>query len=133
MRPGRIVFPVTSSTSVPAGQGPAPVVTASMRPSRRTIVVSRTGAAPVPSISVAPRSTLMESPSAGKYSPVQSACGIDSWSAKLAGGQRVEGLQRGEPSVDAVLAGHQLLVGADLRDAPAVDDDHAVRVLHRRE
>ena len=34
-------------------------------------VASRTGAAPVPSISVAPRSTLMESPSAGKYSPAR--------------------------------------------------------------
>src|SRR5262245_10107545 len=57
MSPGRTVRPEASMTSVPAGQlwpGVA-VVTAPMRPLSIWITASRTGAAPVPSISVPTR------------------------------------------------------------------------------
>src|SRR5262245_37474214 len=61
IRPGRMVLPDTSVTSASFGQLVAPdVVTASMRSSRTTIATSRTGAAPVPSISVPPRRTFMD-------------------------------------------------------------------------
>src|SRR5689334_5048645 len=60
MRPGSTVSPVASITSWPAGAGPpALVVIDSIRPSCRTRFTSRTGAAPVPSIRVAPRRTVM--------------------------------------------------------------------------
>src|SRR5262245_5023460 len=53
MRPGRMVAPATSTTSVLAGQLAAgPVATASTRPSLITRLASRTGGRPVPSISV---------------------------------------------------------------------------------
>src|SRR6185436_14353930 len=56
MRPGSTVSPEASMTSREAGGGPpAPLVMLSMRPSCTTMVASRTGGAPVPSISVAPR------------------------------------------------------------------------------
>src|SRR6266850_4072268 len=60
MRPGSTVSPVASMTSCPAGGGPpAPLVMLSRRPSCTTSVASRTGGAPVPSISVAPRRTVI--------------------------------------------------------------------------
>src|ERR1043166_5286285 len=53
MSPGRIVAPLTSTTSALAGQVAAgPVPTASTRPSLTTRLASRTGGRPVPSISV---------------------------------------------------------------------------------
>src|SRR5262245_42480261 len=59
MRPGKTVSPVASMTSCD-GQGPtAPVAMDSMRPSCTTMVASRRGGAPVPSISVAPRRTVI--------------------------------------------------------------------------
>src|SRR5687767_12662038 len=55
MRPGSTVSPAASITSCEAGAAPpAPVVMLSTRPSAMTSVASRTGGAPVPSISVAP-------------------------------------------------------------------------------
>src|SRR6185436_10479978 len=60
MSPGRTVRPEASMTSAPAVPSRSgPVVTRSIRPSSITMVVSRTGARPVPSISVPPRSTIM--------------------------------------------------------------------------
>src|SRR6185369_1647220 len=60
MRPGSTVSPVASITACDAGAGPpAPIVIDSIRPSCTTRVASRTGAAPVPSIRVAPRRTVM--------------------------------------------------------------------------
>src|SRR5262245_17013527 len=55
IRPGRMVLPATSMISASFGHEFAPaVVTVSMRPSRMTTATSRTGAAPVPSMSVPP-------------------------------------------------------------------------------
>ena len=52
---------------------------------------------------------------------------------RLASHGLVEGLQGGEAPVDAVLAGHQLVVGPHLGDAAAVDHHDAVGVPHRRQ
>src|SRR5919204_4007993 len=61
MRPGSTVIPATSITSALDGHvAAAPVVTVSMRPSVMMIVASRTGARPVPSISVPPRRMSMD-------------------------------------------------------------------------
>src|SRR4029453_17771844 len=56
MSPGRTVRPRASITSCEDGHGPvAPVAIDSTRPSCTTIVASRTGGAPVPSMSVGGR------------------------------------------------------------------------------
>src|ERR1043165_4125927 len=53
MRPGRMLAPLTSTTSALVGHvAPGPVATASTRPSSITRLASRTGDRPVPSISV---------------------------------------------------------------------------------
>src|ERR1700752_2692545 len=60
MSPGSTVRPeasMTSASAVPLTSGPVP--TRSIRPSSMTMVASRTGARPLPSISVPPRSTIM--------------------------------------------------------------------------
>src|SRR5262245_170752 len=60
MSPGSTVRPEASMTSAPAVPLTSdPVVTRSIRPSSITMVASRTGARPLPSISVPPRSTIM--------------------------------------------------------------------------
>ena len=45
--------------------------------------------------------------------------------------RRVERLEVGEASIDPVLARHQIVVGAHLRDAPVVDHHDAVRRASR--
>src|SRR5206468_12015649 len=61
MRPGSTVRPEASITSPVAGRLPLdpPVVTASMRPPSIVTTASRTGGAPVPSISVPARTIVM--------------------------------------------------------------------------
>src|SRR5262245_20205221 len=60
MSPGSTVRPEASMTSAPAVPRTSdPVVTRSNRPSSTTMVASRTGARPLPSISVPPRNTIM--------------------------------------------------------------------------
>src|SRR5882724_8264063 len=61
MRPGSTVRPEASITSPPGGRLPLdpPVVTASMRPPSIVTRASRTGGAPVPSISVPARTIVM--------------------------------------------------------------------------
>src|ERR1041384_7601923 len=70
MSPGMTVMPEASMTSPRALEG-APGVIASMRPSRSVIVTSRTGAAPVPSMSVPARTMVMGNSLDGcaEYSP----------------------------------------------------------------